>query len=585
SAELREARGHVAADRLRYDELGPLRLRLTTPQAGTQLLMRGTPPPQPPWFQLDLGEVRAFDRVALVPAIIGVAEDEFEPYAFPPQFRVDASDSEDFATFQLLYDSSVANADPKSPFPLVIDTSGTRTRYLRITLTELANVAGRWTGALSEIVVLAGGRNLALNASVTAPDAASTPPVWDASYLVDGKTPLGQPIVPAVSEDDLSEYDGVFFRSQNIADETWFEIDLGQVETIDAVRLFPVHARQGADYPGYAFPRRFRIEAIDDLSGDIMRTLYRTDEDFDNPGNNAVTVVFTATAARRIRVVCEVGSLPSTNKVGYAEVQVLNGDVNLASGKAVTAKHWRGDRPLEILVDGDASYGRVITLDAWFEHWRSARDLRRAIATGERDVAALLSAAKIKASWAGLASIGVCVATGFVVAWGLRRKRRRRHAEFRMRFAQDLHDEIGSNLAAITRIGEIGEATASDDESREDWRSTRDLAGECTDSLRETLWLLGGPRRREDSLAEGLRSTAARMLPDIDLRWEIHPEFAGLRLDGDTEREIVRSFKSVLANIARSSHASRVTVAATRERGDWRLEISDDGEGFDASRW
>ncbi|MEM9704223.1 MAG: discoidin domain-containing protein, partial [Planctomycetota bacterium] len=169
SAELRKARGHVAADRLRYDELGPLRLRLTTPQAGAQLLMRGTPPPQPPWFQLDLGDVRAFDRVALVPAIIGVAEDEFEPYAFPPQFRVDASDSEDFATFQLLYDSSVANADPKSPFPLVIDTSGLRARYLRITLTELANVAGRWTGALSEIVVLSGGRNLALNASVTSP--------------------------------------------------------------------------------------------------------------------------------------------------------------------------------------------------------------------------------------------------------------------------------------------------------------------------------------------------------------------------------------------------------------------------------
>lgn len=55
--------------------------------------------------------------------------------------------------------------------------------------------------------------------------------------------------------------------------EKWVMLDLGQIATIDAVRLFPA-AWQYNDYtPGYLFPLRFKIEAANELDFSQATTL------------------------------------------------------------------------------------------------------------------------------------------------------------------------------------------------------------------------------------------------------------------------------------------------------------------------
>lgn len=586
SGELREVRELLKDREQRYAALGPYQLRQTVAQAGGQMNMKNAPPPQAPWVQLDLGKVQQFNYIMIVPAIIGEAKEAFEPYAFPRRLRVDVSDSVDFDAFDLLYDSAVENLDAQNPLPLVIATPGTRSRYVRITVTELAEVTGRRTFALSEVMVVRGDRNVALDSDVSMTDSAELPPVWRRSFLVDGNTPLGPPLVPAGSSQQLPNADGVFLMTEEASDEPWFQIDLEQAATFDAVRLFSVHARLGADFPGYAFPRRFRIEASDDLLFEKSNVLFQTEDDFENPGSNPATIQFDkSVSARYVRVVSERGARATPTKIGFAEVQVLHESVNLAADKPVTALHWKEDRPLSILVDGDASYGKIDTLSDWADRWKSARSLRKEILLAEMDAARLVSVAQRRAMWmcAGL----LFVAVGGLVAFSRKRRRLHTHrqAAFRMQLAQDLHDEIGSNLAAIARIGEVGEAIVKDEELKEDWQSVRELAGECTDSIQETLWLLGGPKRHGECLGEQLRSIATRMLPDLEIRWKTESEFHELRLGDEPEREIVLVFKAVLANIAKNSNATRVQISAQKENGRWLLCVEDNGDGFDAAEW
>ncbi|MEO9593647.1 discoidin domain-containing protein [Rhodopirellula bahusiensis] len=585
SSELRQAESELESAKAELNRLGPVVLRQTSPHVGGQSQMRATPPPQAPWIQIDLGSEQAFDQILLVPAIIGSANEGLEPYAFPQQFRIDTSNSEDFETFQLLYHSAEHDLDTNSPLPVVIETPGANARYLRVTVTQLANVTGRWTFALSEIIVLQGDRNIALGASPQMIDSTRLAPVWHESYLVDGLTPLGPPIMPPHSADELPTYDGVFFQSDNAGDEVWFQIDLEEKLTFDELRLFPVHARQGADYPGYAFPLRFRIEASDSESFDNPRVLFRTQANYENPGNNPVTIPVADASARFVRFISERGSLGNSNKVGLAESEVLRRGVNLAASKPLTAKHWRGDRALSLLVDGESSYGKILPLSEWFKRWKRIRESRQRIQSTEQSIEQLTAVAKQRAGRTAIV-LGTLAAAGLLsFVWIQRRRRSHQRADFRMRLAQDLHDEIGSNLAAIARIGEVGEAIDNNAETQEDWRSVRELAGECTESIRETLWLLGGPNRNEDCLADQLHAIANRMLPGLDVQWEVDPQFREFSPNEATQRELVMTFKAMLANIARSANATIVAISASPQVNGWRLRVEDNGDGFDADQW
>lgn len=593
SEDLRSAKARLLESRQQLDTLGPLSLRQTVTQMGGQLSMRPAPPPQPPSIQLDLGSVESFDRIMIVPSILGVASDDPKPYAFPERFRIDISASKNFNEFRLIYDSQEDKLDTSSPFPVVIETPGARTRYLRITVTELAKVTGHWTYALSEVMLIRGDRNVAFDAAVTMTDSGVLPPVWNAAYLVDGRTPLGPPIRPARSNAELPRFDGVFCKSEDVDQELWFQIDLGRSETIDAIRIFPVHARQGADFPGYGFPLRFRMEGSNEPSFQNSAVLFKTKKDFSNPGNNPVVFNLPDSSLRYLRIVSERGSNPKSNKFGFAEVQILRESENLAANTSVTALHWQDERRLSVLVDNEASYGPLATLSQWSQHWQSVRQRLGEIQVAEHRIERYTVVARRRAAWTGALCAALVGLALFALAWIGRRRRTRHRADFRMRLAQDLHDEIGSNLAAIARLAEVGEAVVDDNQPADDWRSVRELAGECNESMHETLWLLGGPKRDGDSLADRLRCTATRMLSGVELLWHTDDAFANYRPGDATERELVLVFKAILANIARSSHATEVEVVAEKVPGkpegtvpeQWQISVGDNGKGFDTVAW
>jgi alpha-L-rhamnosidase len=121
----------------------------------------------------------------------------------------------------------------------------------------------------------------------------------------------------------------------------WVAIDLGQSQSIDAVRLFPARPYDWQpDTPGFLFPVRFKIEAASkpDFS-DAQLIVDRTQTDVANPGTNAPSYAFNFISARYVRLtVTKLARRDDSNyAAALAEMQVLSSGQNLAMGKTVTA--------------------------------------------------------------------------------------------------------------------------------------------------------------------------------------------------------------------------------------------------------
>jgi len=574
---------------LELDLLGTSAIGQTTSEFGAQHLMMTAQPPESPWVQIDLGKRQPFDSVTLVPAILPFDGSGLGAYAFPRRFRVDASDVSDFAEFQPLCETDDADFNAVGGLPLVIETPNAKGRFLRVTVNGMSKVAERWTFALAEIIVLQGNKNLALNSTVNMRGTNQLRPNWHTEYLVDGRTPLGPPVLRVASRSSLPEYDGVFNGIRADEDPNWMEVDLGEPQRIDEIRLHPVHARQGANVPGYAFPLGFRVEAS--LDGDFTSpaVIYDTrDKDFSNPGNNLVTfrangLTGQSVEARYVRVVCLNASTTHSGKFGFSELQVYAGQENVARGKPVSMPNVLDGRPPELLVDGDVSYGKIVELPEWIDAWKTRRALTLQLSDTELRMREAMAWAKRRLQWVWATLISLSLIGGIGVMTQRSRRQRREQSAFREQLARDLHDEIGSNLAAIARVSEVAELEPTGAQAEGDWRGVRELALECTESMRDTLWLLGAQRQSAEPVFVRLEKIARRMLGGVELVWSI-PEEPTIDIDDDqARRELTLAFKEILANIARHAKATKVAFDLMVTDDKVHIELRDNGVGFEPS--
>ena len=147
---------------------------------------------------------------------------------------------------------------------------------------------------------------------------------------------------PATAATVRGPLNGYHSETSNAADAPkWVAIDLGQAQTFDAVRLFPARPYDWQpDTPGFLFPVRFKIEGASLADFSDARVLAdQTAADVPNPGTTAPIIRFSATTARWVRLtVTRLGRRDGTNfAFALAEMQVLNGETNLAKNAAVLA--------------------------------------------------------------------------------------------------------------------------------------------------------------------------------------------------------------------------------------------------------
>lgn len=578
SSELRQARAMQQLDRAALAALGETVVGNTVPQFGYQHVQVTTPPPEAPWVQLDLGQSQAMDTIALIPALVDFQPVERGAYGFPRRFRVDVSDDPAFGTFTPVMVHTDEDFPPPGAAPVVIPNVATKARFLRFTATRLAEANGTYFFALGEIMIVQSWRNIALRSKVTAANSVNIAPRWNSNFVVDGLTPLGPPIHPG----DLPEYDALFATKPSANQEAWMALDFGASQTIDEIRLHPLHARQGADVPGFRFPKQFRLELAESPNFSDAKVIPESLlGELTNPGNNAIVIPVNNQQGRFLRIVMEQAESPQALDFALAEMDVYTKGKNIArTAKVSTSGDPRG-RPLELLNDGFTSYGRILELPAWLAEWSERARLQQNIAAQQKEIAELETTAQKRGLIFLLAGLGLIATAILCLAWRWRRSKARETEAFRQRLARDLHDEIGSNLAGIAVLSET--AAQEPNQSTEDWMEINRIAHETSDAMREVLWLVGARQESGIDLLHHLKLSAARLLGGIEVSWVEFAASLPSQLKGEARRQIFLFYKEALTNITRHARASRVELAIRATESFFELSISDNGVGFNTT--
>lgn len=151
----------------------------------------------------------------------------------------------------------------------------------------------------------------------------------------------------------------------------------------------------------------------------------------------------------------------------------------------------------------------------------------------------------------------------------------------RARLSRDIHDTLAQGFSSIVLLARAGAVTPTEGGVRD---LLRRIEGTAADNLDEARRVVGALAPR-DLEGAGLSGTLRRLLDTLTDDTGIRTE---LRVDGElaglptaVEVALVRTAQGALANVRRHAGASRVVVTLADEGDAVRLDVVDDGVGFD----
>jgi signal transduction histidine kinase len=583
AAELRrELRADLAAI---AHELGSLTEPRVAAQPHQRIGFHGRPG-APAIITLDLGFVVRPDEVVLFPARVSDPAPDDPVGGFPPEVRCLLSVTGADGTFAVMNEWREAAAGVGSDLPLLrLRGNGTAGRFVRLEIRGARARAHTQFFALGEIVVLEGGVNRALGAAVTAGPSIETPPRWAAANLTDGFLWCGP--LTGTARSPLNGFHSASATSPN-AGPKWVEVDLGETVTVDEVRLVPARPVDFADVTGFGFPPTFQVLVFADETDAPPGILFDTaGTSYPNPGDSTVCVPGQGLSARRVRVVAT-SLWRRTGDFIFAlgELQVLAGGRNVAlagpvrASDVVKSPRWTP----EALVDGFGSTREMLDWPAWLPavERRLALEQRRRQRLAQLTVAeSTFQSALLRAS---LAAVALFVVAGGAVLLGSVWHQFRGRERLRQRIAQDLHDDMGSQLSHLALLAELGEAkAAAPDQSASSFQAIAHGARDLQHTMRDLVWLLEPRSGEAGDFAPRLRTTCQRLLaPAVaQIKIEGHGEPPALRLPLEWSRDVLLFVKEALNNCARHSRAPSATLRIEWSSAAFTFALQDDGIGFD----
>lgn len=209
----------------------------------------------------------------------------------------------------------------------------------------------------------------------------------------------------------------------------------------------------------------------------------------------------------------------------------------------------------------------------------------RATSAGIASKPARVSFHVVPPFWKRAWFLGYVAAMLVVIAYLLHRTRVRRLLEMervRTRVATDLHDDLGSTLSRISILSEAAkDSPPRDAEPLLD--EIADSARTLVDALGDTIWSIDPRRDDGQSLFLRVRRFAAAVCDakSIELDMQFPADAALIRLDAEQRREAYLIVKEAINNTAKHAQASRVSIVANADAHHLRIEIRDDGRGFE----
>jgi len=151
----------------------------------------------------------------------------------------------------------------------------------------------------------------------------------------------------------------------------------------------------------------------------------------------------------------------------------------------------------------------------------------------------------------------------------------------RQRIARELHDETAQSVIVLTRgLGRLADE-GDDALTREEAGRLREVARTALRSIRSTIWALRPPLLDDLGLRPAIESLAEQRAAQGGCRVDVAVVGSPRRLDPDVELAAYRTTQEALSNVDRHSGADHATVTLEFTTAGLRLEVEDDGLGFD----
>lgn len=178
-------------------------------------------------------------------------------------------------------------------------------------------------------------------------------------------------------------------------------------------------------------------------------------------------------------------------------------------------------------------------------------------------------------------AVGILLIMWGAYAWRINALKRLE--QLRVRIANDLHDEIGSNLGSIAlRSRMLSRRTTSEEEQKNLMEIDR-ISRQTAVGMRDIIWLINPEKDQMEDLQFKLKQIASQLLVDIPFKFYADTQSQKRALSLHTRRNTVFIFKEILHNIIKHSGAEKVEIRLSHQAGKLILFVSDNGRGFDPS--
>lgn len=155
----------------------------------------------------------------------------------------------------------------------------------------------------------------------------------------------------------------------------------------------------------------------------------------------------------------------------------------------------------------------------------------------------------------------------------------------RTRISRDIHDTIAQALSSIRLLAHAGAGRTEDPDAARTLAQVETLAGDSLADVRRIVAALAPAELEDNALASALQRMLDRAHDEAGLAVELHVDDSLPILPTEVEVALLRTAQSALANVRLHARASRVVMSLIDADDTVRLDILDDGTGFDQPAW
>lgn len=154
----------------------------------------------------------------------------------------------------------------------------------------------------------------------------------------------------------------------------------------------------------------------------------------------------------------------------------------------------------------------------------------------------------------------------------------------RNKIANDLHDDVGSALSTINLYSEVAKNKSGANKDLEPiLDKITGISTEMQENMTHIVWSLQPRNDNFDQMLLRIKSYALENLSvkNIEIYFDIDEKLSGIKIAANKRKELFLIYKEVLNNIQKYANATQVHIQFKRLGGDLRMEIRDNGIGFD----